>query len=259
MSEGTIIDALIRIQRETGVRILYACEAGSRAWEFASQDSDYDIRFIYAWQKDDYLRIDTPQDTIDRMEGDLDLSGWDIYKALRLFRKSNPPLLEWLFSPVIYAEKSPQIARLRDIARQQYSTSAVFYHYSRMAFRNYRQYIDNKLKAGDTEVPLKKYLYVVRPMVALLYVEQYKQLPPTSFLETLRLVEIDTDIRKAILELVGKKQAGFELGMGPSIPALNAFADDNLHRWMDNDPEKEGKRYDFRELNDIVLAILNEE
>jgi hypothetical protein len=147
---GSIVDALIRIQRETGIRIIYACEAGSRAWEFASQDSDYDVRFLYAWQKHDYLRIDTPQDTIDRMEGDLDLSGWDIFKALRLFRKSNPPLLEWLFSPVIYAEKSPQIARLRDIAREQYSSSAVFYHYSRMAFRNYRQYIDNKLKAGDT-------------------------------------------------------------------------------------------------------------
>jgi len=256
---GSIIDALIRIQRETGVRIIYACEAGSRAWEFASQDSDYDVRFLYAWQKHDYLRIDNPQDTIDRMEGDLDLSGWDIFKALRLFRKSNPPLLEWLFSPVIYAEKSPQIARLRDIARQQYSSSAVFYHYSRMAFRNYRQYIDNKLKAGETEVPLKKYLYVVRPMVALLYVEQRDILPPTSFLETLKNVEVDTDIREAILELVGKKRAGYELGMGPSIPALNTFADKYLYKWMGNNPEKDGSRQDFRVLDDIVLAILDEE
>jgi len=259
ITDGMITDALIRIMREKGVRILYACEAGSRAWEFASQDIDYDIRFIYAWPKREYLRIDQLQDTIDRIEGDLDISGWDIYKALRLFRKSNPPLLEWLFSSVIYAEKTPQIARLREIARQSYSSSAVFYHYSRMAFRNYRQYIKNKIEAGETEVPLKKYLYVVRPMVALLYVEQYKMLPPTSFLETLRQVEIDTDIRKAILELVGKKQAGCELGMGPSIPVLNAFADENLYRWMENDPEKDGSRQDFRVLDDIVIAVLDEE
>jgi predicted nucleotidyltransferase len=96
-------------------------------------------------------------------------------------------------------------------------------------------------------------------MVALLYVEQHKDLPPTSFLETLKSVEVDTEIREAILELVGKKRAGYELGMGPSIPALNTFADDNLYRWMDNDPEKDGKRHDFRELNDIVLAILEED
>jgi uncharacterized protein len=259
ITEGVITDSLIRLQRETGVRILYACEAGSRAWEFASKDSDYDIRFLYVWPKQHYLRIDNPQDTIERMEGDLDLAGWDIYKALRLFRKSNPPLLEWLFSPVIYAEKTPQIARLRDLARASYSSSAVFYHYSRMASRNYRQYIDNKLKTGDKEVPLKKYLYVVRPMVALLYVEQHRQLPPTSFLETLKQVEIDTDIRKAILELVGKKQAGYELGMGQSIPVLNTFADEYLDRWMQDGAESYGSGQDFRELDAIVSAVLDEE
>jgi predicted nucleotidyltransferase len=256
---GRITDALIRIMRQTGVRIIYAVESGSRAWEFASQDSDYDVRFIYTWQKHDYLRIDTPQDTIERMEGDLDLAGWDIYKALRLFRKSNPPLLEWLSSPVIYAEHSPQIAKLRELARQSYSSSAIFHHYSRMAHRNYRQYISNKILSGETEVPLKKYLYVVRPMIALLYIEQHKALSPTSFLETLKNVEVDNDIRKAILELVGKKQSGHELGMGPSIPVLNAFADEHLSRWLECDPDEEGKERDFRVLDDIVMAILNEE
>lgn len=251
-----IESALVKIKQEYNIRILYAVEAGSRAWGFASADSDYDIRFIYAHPEREYLRIDNPQQTIERMEGELDLAGWDLFKALHLFRKSNPPLMEWLYSPIVYAENTPQIEVLRDIARQKYSSSAVFYHYSKMAFKNYRQYISNKLKSGDTKVLLKKYLYVVRPMIALLYVEQHKQLPPTSFLETLKQVELDTDIRKAILDLVIKKQAGNELGLGPSIPVLNAFAEKYLYDWMEQEPEK--NESSFQELDDIVLAVLRE-
>ncbi len=79
--------------QEKHVRLLYACESGSRAWGFASTDSDYDIRFLYVHPKDAYLQLDYPQDTLDRIIGDLDISGWDIFKALRLLRKSNPPLV----------------------------------------------------------------------------------------------------------------------------------------------------------------------
>lgn len=243
---------------EKGIDILYAVESGSRSWGFASPDSDYDIRFIYAYPSREYLRIDQPQDTIERMEGDLDLAGWDIFKALRLLRKSNPPLMEWLFSPVVYTELVPHIEQLREVVRRNYSSSAVFYHYSRMAFRNYRQYIANKVAEGAAEVPLKKYLYVVRPIVALLYLEQNKELPPTNFLETLREVELNNDTRNAILELVEKKRAGFELGMDRPIPILNTFAEDHLNKWMQHGPEKHGEHRSFRELDDIVLAILEE-
>jgi len=249
-------EALDKIADENSINIIYAVESGSRAWGFASPDSDYDIRFIYAHPERQYLRIDQPQDTIERIDGDLDLAGWDIYKALRLLRKSNPPSMEWLFSPMVYTELVPHIEKLREVARSNYSSSAVFYHYSRMAFRNYRQYISNKLQAGETEVPLKKYLYVVRPIVALLYLEQNGQLPPTNFLETLRSVELQEEIREAVLDLISKKQVGIEIEMGKPISALNTFAEEHLGKWMQNDPEKNGKRHNFKELDDIVLAIL---
>ncbi len=248
--------ALAKIEQEKGINIIYAVESGSRAWGFASPDSDYDIRFIYHYPSREYLRLDQPQDTIERMEDDLDLAGWDIFKALRLLRKSNPPLMEWLFSPIVYLEAIPYIENLREAARHNYSSSAVFYHYSRMAFRNYRQYIANKIAEGITEVPLKKYLYVVRPITALLYLEQHQALPPTNFLETLREVELSSNTRKAILELVGRKIAGHELGMDKPIPILNTFAEAHLNKWMQHDPEKHGERHDFKELDEIVLAIL---
>lgn len=248
--------ALRQIEAEKNIDILYAVESGSRAWGFASPDSDYDIRFIYVHPSREYLRLDQPQDTIERMEGDLDLAGWDIFKALRLLRKSNPPLMEWLFSPIVYTELVPHIGQLREVARRNYSSPAVFYHYSRMAFRNYRQYIANKIAEGATEVPLKKYLYVIRPIVALLYLEQHQTLPPTNFLETLCEVELHNDTRNAIIELVERKRAGFELGMDKPIPILNAFAEDHLNKWMQQDPGEHGERRSFRELDDIVLAIL---
>lgn len=248
--------ALRHIADEKGVDILYAVESGSRAWGFASPDSDYDIRFIYVHPSEQYLRLDQPQDTIECIEGDLDIAGWDLFKALRLLRKSNPPLMEWLFSPVVYTELIPYIDNLRDIARRNYSSSAVFYHYSRMAHGNYRQYIANKIAEGATEVPTKKYLYVIRPIIALLYLEQHQALPPTNFLETLREVEIDHGTRNAILELVNKKIAGHELGMDKPIPALNTFAEQHLDRWLQRSPEDQSKRGDFRELDDIVLSIL---
>jgi predicted nucleotidyltransferase len=247
---------LRKIADEKSIDVIYAVESGSRAWGFASPDSDYDIRFIYHYPSREYLRLDQPQGTIERMEGDLDLAGWDIFKALRLLRKSNPPLMEWLFSPVVYLESIPYIENLREVARRNYSSSAVFYHYSRMAHRNYRQYISNKIAEGITEVPLKKYLYVIRPIVALLYLDQHKALPPTNFLETLRETEIDNDTRKAILELVGMKQAGVELGTDKPIPILNSFAETHLNKWMQHGPEDQGKRHDFKELDDLVLAIL---
>src|SRR5438874_9271177 len=99
--------ALLTIAAEERVHILYACESGSRAWEFASHDSDYDVRFLYVRPKTAYLKLDQPRDVIERpIVDDLDINVWDIFKALRLLRKSNPPLLEWLFSPLVYAENS---------------------------------------------------------------------------------------------------------------------------------------------------------
>lgn len=252
------LTALDNIKQEKGIEILYAVESGSRAWGFASPNSDYDIRFLYVHPKNAYLHLDQPQDTIERTEGDLDLAGWDLFKALRLLRKSNPPLMEWLFSPVVYLE-TPYIETLRNVARANYSSKAVFYHYSRMAQRNYRQYIKNKIDEGINEVPQKKYLYVVRPIVALLYLEQHKALPPTNFLETLEAVALQQDVRRSILDIVSKKMAGQELAMGAPDPTLNTFAEQHLARWLENDPEEDNAKHRFQELDNIVLAILEEQ
>ena len=88
-----IISSLREIEGEKGVKILYACESGSRAWGFPSADSDYDVRFVYVQPVKRYLSIRKRRDVIEvSADGKLDISGWDLQKALLLLRKSNPPL-----------------------------------------------------------------------------------------------------------------------------------------------------------------------
>ena len=73
-----IQDELTRIELEYEVRILFACESGSRAWGFPSQDSDFDVRIVYHHQKDWYLNLQKQRDVIEKpIIDELDISGWD--------------------------------------------------------------------------------------------------------------------------------------------------------------------------------------
>jgi predicted nucleotidyltransferase len=114
------IHALLRrIESEQNVSVLYACESGSRAWGFASPDSDYDIRFLSVRREADYLAVETLSDTIVLpLLGDLDAAGRDARKALGLLARSNGSLLEWLRSPVVYLELPGFLTRWRSAARE---------------------------------------------------------------------------------------------------------------------------------------------
>jgi hypothetical protein len=173
-----ILARLSHLEQEEGVRILYACESGSRAWGFPSTDSDYDVRFIYLQPQDWYLSIDLEKkrDVIERPINDqIDLNGWDLRKALWLYRKSNPPLLEWLGSPIIYLEKYSTASQLRTLAPEYYSPKACMYHYLHMARGNYREYLKGE------RVWIKKYFYILRPLLAINWLEKEMGIVPTEF------------------------------------------------------------------------------
>ena len=83
-----IHDEINRIEGEHDVKILFACESGSRAWGFPSPDSDYDVRMVYVHKADWYLNLQHQRDVIEEPITDvLDISGWDANKTLRLLRK----------------------------------------------------------------------------------------------------------------------------------------------------------------------------
>ena len=153
-----ILERLAAIEREHGVGVVYACESGSRAWGFASPDSDYDVRFVYARDLDWYLSFDVERqrDVIEcPIVDDLDCNGWDIRKALHLFTRTNGALLEWLHSPVGYVERGHFAQSLRHLAPRCFNATALCYHYHHMARSNARGYLFTE------EVRLKKYFYVL--------------------------------------------------------------------------------------------------
>ena len=136
-----IQEKLDEIERTEGVRILHVVESGSRAWGFASPDSDYDVRFVYVRKFEDYLALDEPKDTIEwQLDEVLDLNGWDLKKALRQFERGNATLFEWSGSPVVY-RTTPEWARIREVAEQYFSEKAAIYHYYGTANHTYMEYL----------------------------------------------------------------------------------------------------------------------
>lgn len=126
MNQADAIRQKLReIEAANQVKILYAVESGSRAWGFASPDSDYDVRYVFIRTIKDYLRIDPLPDHIDGPLDEVqDYSGWDVKKALGLLGKSNPSLLEWLHSPIVYAQTA-ECSTLRTVPMRIFRWSGI--------------------------------------------------------------------------------------------------------------------------------------
>lgn len=212
-------------EREHDVRILYACESGSRAWGFASPDSDVDVRFLYVHRPEWYLSIRTGRDVIEQPIVDpIDLSGWDLRKALGLLYKSNPPLLEWLRSPLVYRERASVSDGLRALVAATYSERATMHHYLSMARRTVRGYLQ------DESVRYKKYFYALRPLLAGLWIERERTAPPMEFGELAARGLPDGAVRDEVDALLARKRASGEAETGPHLPAIDAFIHESIER-----------------------------
>lgn len=250
-----IAKRLKQIEQRNSVRLLYACESGSRAWGFASSDSDYDVRFIYIHPKSWYLSVDLERrrDVIELpIEDDLDMNGWDLRKALALLGKSNPSLLEWLRSPIVYFQRSGVLAGLRSLSSSCFSSRACIHHYLSMANNNHREYL------RGSEVSLKKYFYVLRPVLAIRWIESGKGPPPVEFDELVDELVTDPTLLASIRELEQKKRAGTELDVGPRIPEISDFLEQELARLADKKGEARPDRPSTGDLDEFFRKTIDE-
>ncbi len=178
-AEKIIQERLDKIEREQGVRILYACESGSRAWNFASIDSDYDVRFIYARPQAWYLSIYEGRDVIEEpILDEFDINGWDLRKFLRLAHKSNVVVFEWLKSPIIY-RKGTGWEAVNALCFEHFSAKASLYHYFNIARNQHRLYL------VPPEIKFKKFFYALRPLLFFCYIHSERKPAPMDFLELL--------------------------------------------------------------------------
>ena len=158
--KSLIQEKLYEIEKRENCRILLAVESGSRAWGFASSNSDYDVRFIYVRSIESYLKLNRPRDVIElSTNGVVDINGWDLEKMLKLLHKSNPTVFEWLSSPIVY-QTTNFVETLKAAMQHYFSPKSALWHYLQMAEKNYRGYL-----RGDM-VKAKKYFYVLRPILA---------------------------------------------------------------------------------------------
>ena len=225
-----IIQALEEIERRHDVSILYAIESGSRMWGFASQNSDYDIRFLYASRPDYYISVSRKRDCIEYTdkENDLDFSGWDLKKALGLLYKSNMSLYEWLRSPIIYRD-SPHIHKFRTLADNFWDMKSLIYSYIHLARHNYKDYID-----GKETIRLKKYLYILRTIAASINAMENSAVPPITMPELLLVIEkADKKVHSFLTGIIEAKKAGEELSAGNPDGYVNAWIECTMQECSD--------------------------
>ena len=220
-----IMQRIAHIEREHAVTVLFACESGSRGWGFASPDSDYDVRFIYAHRLDWYLRVSPQRDVIEQPVGAVfDVNGWELRKALGLLKKGNATLIEWLDSPVVYQADAQFLHEMQAAIAQVHQPERAHYHYINMARNNDRGYLH-----GD-RVRLKKYLYVLRPLLACMWGEQQRSPPPMRFQTLVDALIDDAELKQAIAELLRLKRSAGEGEDGQPLPVIQHFMHTELER-----------------------------
>ncbi|HEX8326509.1 MAG TPA: nucleotidyltransferase domain-containing protein [Hymenobacter sp.] len=208
--------ALAQLEATRGIRVLYACESGSRAWGFPSPDSDYDVRFIYCHPSAWYLTLDEGPDTLNfPVDDELDLAGWELRKALRLLRGSNVSLFEWLQSPVVYHEALDFRARLAPLLPAAFNLKAGLHHY----LGQLRRGVEEDLLPDA--VRLKRLFYALRAALAVRWIRERHTLPPMEFAPLGAL--LPPHLAATVAELLASKAAADEKTTVPRPDALVAF------------------------------------
>lgn len=221
MQNSEIVNCLKQIEKEQNVRILFAAESGSRAWGFASPDSDWDVRFIYVRPLDSYLSIAPIRDVIEvATEDGFDAAGWDIRKALQLFQKSNVTIFEWMKSPIVYIENSSFCEQLNGFLPKFFNPKRAAYHYIHNAENHQNHYLE---KRG---VELKRYLYFLRGVLACKWIFEKNTLPPVPFRELVKATVSDKNSIAEINEILEIKAASREHDKEPISETLLQFGKD---------------------------------
>lgn len=224
--DGTVEELVLfkikEIEEEEHVKVLHVIESGSRAWGFASPDSDYDVRFIYMRDEDFYLSLRETKDFIDwELNEVLDINGWDLKKVLQHFHKSNATLFEWGNSPVVYYTTDLWKNLYSGVAQKYFACKSALYHYYGTANKNYHEHLMEDM------VKYKKYFYVLRPILACKWIEEKKCPPPVLFDELVNAV-LEDDMKDAVKDLLTRKVKMSEADKAPKIEKINQYIEEKL-------------------------------
>jgi len=250
--EKTILTNLDQIEEEYRVKIILACESGSRAWGFPSKDSDYDVRFIYVNPRDWYLSISEKRDVIELpIDNELDINGWDLRKALQLLRKSNSPLLEWLSSPIRYRNLNSALAPIIKLSKKAFMPKSSCYNYLSVAKNSISKVQNNK------RIKIKTYMYAIRTIFCCKWIVENLNQPPMHINELLSGLLTDNELREAINRLISIKMENTEKYLVQRSPLIDEYLADHLAGLSERIPENFTKP-EIEEFDMVFRKILNE-
>lgn len=243
------------VEQQHGVTVLYACESGSRAWGIiTSPDNDFDVRFIYAYAPADYLSItDRPNQIHLPLSDQLEITGWDIRKALRLFLESNAALYEWLQSPLVYHGVNGFGLRLRELAPAFFSLRTGLHFYLAQT----RKIFDRELQGP--EVNLTHYFYAFRTLLASRWIVRRRTVPPMALAALLEVLEPgEQEVRQVFEDLVARKAMAGEKLLMPSIKALQAFMRAGIAEGLAMVPAVPVKQGEQQVLDQLFREVISE-
>ena len=245
-----ILQKLSELEHSENIKILYACESGSRAWGFASPDSDFDVRFIYGRNVNHYLSIAEMPDVVGLPVNEiLDIGGWDLKKALKLFLKSNGPLYEWLQSPIVYRQDNAFADEMRNLMHAYFSLRSGGNHYLSMANNTLMDDLQGN------QVRLKRYFYALRPALACQWIIEKKTVPPMEF-EKLRVLISDDKVQKSIDDLLEQKKDADEKALIAPVALLNEWLADTLNYCREQVPQMPSEKQHADELNAVFRKYI---
>ena len=225
--KNIIFEKLQEIEETRQVKVLFACEAGSRAWGFHSVQSDYDVRFVYLQHRDHYVTLGNPNDSLNfGVNQQLDLNGWDVRKFLQLMAKSNATVMEWLRSPVGYVSEPAFVDEARQLMVRYFNPLATYYHYAGLA-RNHMEEVSQLIPT------VKVYLHAARALIAAQWVVRNQSPPPTLFNDLLRFVGSDST-REVLDQLMLMKRSDNNL-LTEKVAELEQWMEQTF---TDNEHEK---------------------
>jgi predicted nucleotidyltransferase len=251
-TEIEIKNALQQIGISQDIKILYACETGSRAWGFPSPDSDYDVRMIYIHPMEWYLSLSEKKDSLEQMlhQGELDITGWDIRKCLSLLYKSNGALLERIQSPIVYVQEPGLVTILQEAANACFSPVATMFHYLGMA----------KTSFGDIEdasqIKLKKLFYALRATLACKWILDMNSIPPIVFATMVNELDLSETLKTRIRELVELKSTQVEAYIHQAEPELNSFIKKTMALAEAAAPGLPGRKKPDPDLDPVFLKLI---
>ncbi len=250
--EEKIKKYLSDLEKEKGIEILLACETGSRAWGFPSPDSDFDVRVIYKHKKDWYLSLTEEKDTIEYFleNNEIDISGWDLRKSLRLLWKSNPPLLERIQSPIIYAADKDFLSGINSIAQETYSRIATIHHYLSMA----KKALEEVVNSDDYK--LKRFFYALRASVACIWILEKEEFPPIEFGKVINGLDLPQNLVTRIKELIELKSTISESYLHKGEQELVKFMESCIEKAENESKSLLTSKAQMKELNEFFIKTV---